>query len=243
MKPDLSLAQFCWNRKLRTEKADRQFRIKQPTFALPDTGKALQDCLFMQLPALPAVLSCLGAQRNHSHPHSTKGVSERRKGASTKRRFVLSFPCKVPHQLAEKYASYLIIFNASEPPYIKYMIKSTSWLWKITINIVVIRTHKSQMLSTEKHLFHWSFLRVGFVLGNFSERETHLIKAHWPISPVEFSHFPAVHGPETDSTTRWLGHLPGIQETQVQSLSPNQVDNLNLVLLQPREMTQLLGYW
>lgn len=51
-----------------------------------------------------------------------------------------------------------------------------SWLGKILINSVVIRTHKNQMLSTEKHLFHWSFLRVGFILGNFSERETQPIK-------------------------------------------------------------------
>jgi len=30
--------------------------------------------------------------------------------------------------------------------------------------------------------------------------------------------FPTVRGPETDSATRWLGHLPGIRETQIQSL-------------------------
>lgn len=99
-----------------------------------------------------------------------------------------------------------------------------SWLWKTTINSAVIRIHKSQMLSTEKHLFHWSFLGVGLILGNFSGRETQPIKANWPVSPIEFSHFPAVRGPEADSAPWWLGHLPGIWETQVQSLSPNQVD-------------------
>lgn len=57
------------------------------------------------------------------------------------------------------------------------------------------------MLSTEEHLFHWSFLRVGFILVNFSERETQPIKANWPISPIELSYFPTVRGPETDSAT------------------------------------------
>lgn len=57
-----------------------------------------------------------------------------------------------------------------------------SWLWKIAINHVVIRSHKCKGLSTEKHLFHWSLLKVGVVLVNFNEGETQPIKANWPIS-------------------------------------------------------------
>lgn len=68
-------------------------------------------------------------------------------------------------------------------------------------------------------MVHWSFLRVGFILENFCKRETQPIKANWPLSPIELFHFPAISGPETDSATRWLGHLPGIREIQVQILS------------------------